>query len=164
MVRDYVERLYTPAAVAEPSPGRPRRGQALATWKARVRRAWGRCGSTTWSPAGSATPRRSVPRCSLRAFVSLGELDPYDVEVQVVHGRVDEEDRLGDAEALSLRHVEAYEDGRHRFEGRVELARTGAFGYTVRVLPRNPLLATPAELGLVVNAVPLTAAPEVALR
>ena len=61
-------------------------------------------------------------------------------------------------------HAEAYEGGRHRFEGRVELSRTGAFGYTARILPRNPLLATPAELGLVVNAVPLTAAPEVALR
>ena len=29
------------------------------------------------------------------------------------------------------------------------LDRTGPFGYTVRVLPRNELLASPAELGLV---------------
>jgi starch phosphorylase len=31
----------------------------------------------------------------------------------------------------------------------VELGGPGPFGYTVRVLPRHPLLATPAELGLV---------------
>jgi glycogen phosphorylase len=30
-----------------------------------------------------------------------------------------------------------------------ELGRPGPFGYTVRVLPRHPLLAAPAELGLV---------------
>ena len=29
------------------------------------------------------------------------------------------------------------------------LDRTGPFGYTVRVLPRHELLASPAELGVV---------------
>ena len=40
-------------------------------------------------------------------------------------------------------------EGRHTFEGPLTLHQTGAFGYTVRVLPTHPLLATPAELGLV---------------
>ena len=34
------------------------------------------------------------------------------------------------------------------FEGDVPLAKTGAFGYAVRVLPHHPLLASPVELGL----------------
>jgi glycogen phosphorylase len=34
----------------------------------------------------------------------------------------------------------------------VPLERTGSFGYTVRVLPKNDLLATPAELGLIASA------------
>jgi glycogen phosphorylase len=49
----------------------------------------------------------------------------------------------------SLTVAETYESGRHRYEGSVELDRTGPFGYTVRVLPRNPLLSSGAELGLV---------------
>ena len=52
------------------------------------------------------------------------------------------------------------DEGGHRYEGVVPLARTGAFGYAVRVLPKHPLLATPAELGLV--AVPLQRADGVA--
>jgi glycogen phosphorylase len=36
-----------------------------------------------------------------------------------------------------------------RFRGAVELSLPGPFGYTVRVLPRHPLLASRAELGLV---------------
>ena len=89
---------------------------------------------------------------SVRAFVSLDGLDSSDVQVQVVHGRVSETDELTDTESVVLAHAEAYEGGRHRFEGDLRLARTGAFGYTVRVLPRHPGLATGAELGLVANA------------
>ena len=36
-----------------------------------------------------------------------------------------------------------------RFAGSVKLDRPGPFGYTVRVLPRHPLLASRAEMGLV---------------
>ena len=32
------------------------------------------------------------------------------------------------------------------------LERTGGFGYTVRVLPKNDLLVDPAELGVVASA------------
>jgi len=38
------------------------------------------------------------------------------------------------------------------FAGTVALARAGSFGYTVRVVPRHPLLASPAELGLIAVA------------
>ena len=45
--------------------------------------------------------------------------------------------------------VESYDGNRHRFDATVPLARSGAFGYTVRVVPRNASLASVAELGLV---------------
>jgi starch phosphorylase len=38
------------------------------------------------------------------------------------------------------------------FTGTVELDRAGAFGYTVRVVPRNDLLISPAEMGLIAVA------------
>jgi starch phosphorylase len=77
--------------------------------------------------------------------------------VQACYGRVDHSDALHEASAVSLKPVAAdgeSEEGGHRYEGTVPLDRTGAFGYAVRVLPRHPLLATEAELGLI--AVPLT--------
>ena len=33
---------------------------------------------------------------SARAFVALGDLTPDDVDVQLVHGRIDSEDELAD--------------------------------------------------------------------
>ncbi|MGH3825018.1 MAG: hypothetical protein ACRDRA_19605, partial [Pseudonocardiaceae bacterium] len=35
-----------------------------------------------------------------------------------------------------------------RFEATVRLPHAGLLGYTVRVLPHHPLMATPAEFGL----------------
>ena len=43
-------------------------------------------------------------------------------------------------------------DGTERFEAAVQLPHAGLTGYTVRVLPYNPLLASPVELGKVVLA------------
>jgi starch phosphorylase len=39
-----------------------------------------------------------------------------------------------------------------QFTGSVRLERAGSFGYNVRVVPRHPLLANPAELGLITVA------------
>jgi starch phosphorylase len=47
---------------------------------------------------------------------------------------------------------EGTDGSRHWFTATVPLERTGAFGYTVRVLPHSELMADPAELGLVALA------------
>jgi starch phosphorylase len=86
---------------------------------------------------------------SVRAFVSLGSLTPEDVDVELVHGTIAHEDDLVDTAVTPLAPTESYDDGRHRYEGSVTLDRTGPFGYTVRILPKHSLLASPAELGVV---------------
>ena len=47
---------------------------------------------------------------------------------------------------------EQTEGSRHWFSATVPLERTGAFGYTVRVLPHSARMADPAELGVVTSA------------
>jgi starch phosphorylase len=51
-----------------------------------------------------------------------------------------------------LTFAESYEDGQHCFAGDLVPTRTGAFGYTVRILPTHSAMANAAELGLVANA------------
>ncbi|WP_329567736.1 alpha-glucan family phosphorylase [Kitasatospora sp. NBC_01266] len=148
MVREYVERLYTPAALAQ-------RGLAgdgarqLAQWKARVRSAWPSVRVEHVDAAAEAAELGSA--VALRVQVALGGLDPVDVEVQAVSGSVDESDLIRDAQTQTLKPVGGPDlAGCQRYEGTLELGRTGPFGYTVRVLPNHPLLASAAELGLVV--------------
>ncbi|WP_093860466.1 alpha-glucan family phosphorylase [Streptomyces sp. TLI_053] len=153
MVREYVERLYAPAAQAQrelAGGGEHRAARELAGWKARVREAWPAVRVEHVEADCPDEAQELGSALALRVQVTLGPLEPADVEVQVVSGRVDESDRISDACLLALKPVGGPDlDGRTRYEGSLELGRTGPFGYTVRVLPSHPRLASPAELGLV---------------
>jgi starch phosphorylase len=150
MVRDYVMTLYTPAAHSSRILNGDYAGaKELAAWKRRVRAGWSGVAIDHVESSGVGDAPELGDTLEVRAFVSLGELSPEDVEVQVVHGRIAHGDDLAVTTVADLAHAETYEGGRHRFEGRVALATTGPFGYTVRVLPRNEHLASPAELGRV---------------
>ncbi|MFJ9610535.1 alpha-glucan family phosphorylase [Kitasatospora sp. NPDC101176] len=152
MVREYVDRLYTPAALAQRElAGSAHRGaQELAAWKARVREAWPAVRVEHVEADCPDEAQELGSSLALRVQVALGALAPGDVEVQAVSGRVDESDGISDACVLALKPVGGPDlDGRTRYEGSLELCRTGPFGYTVRVLPTHPRLASPAEPGLV---------------
>ncbi|MFD7448594.1 alpha-glucan family phosphorylase [Kitasatospora sp. NPDC059827] len=152
MVREYVERLYTPAALAQRELAVRDHACAreLAGWKAKVREGWPGVRVEHVEADCPAEAQELGSSLALRVQVALGALEPGDVEVQAVSGRVDETDGISEAEVLALKPVGGPDlDGRTRYEGALELGRTGPFGYTVRVLPAHPRLASPAELGLV---------------
>ncbi|MEV6161637.1 alpha-glucan family phosphorylase [Streptomyces sp. NPDC052052] len=152
MVSEYVERLYAPAAAAQRAmdPGTARR---LADWKARVRAGWPRVAVDHVEAVETGTPGGSAELGStllLRVRIALGVLEPDEVEVQAVAGRVDTADGISDAQVFPLKPVGGQDlEGRWLYEGPLTLDRTGPYGYTVRVLPAHPLLTTGAELGLV---------------
>ena len=149
MVRDYVLGLYAPAAAASRAlDGDYEGARELAAWKAKTRAAWSSVRVDHVEAGGLADAPEVGSTLELRAFVSLGDLRPEDVDVQIVHGRVDEQDRIAESVTVSLRHDETYEGGRHRYLGEVKLDRPGPFGYTARVVPAHRLITGPGELGL----------------
>jgi starch phosphorylase len=149
-VRDYVRQLYAPAAHHSRALNDDWTGAAeLAAWKSRVRAAWPHV-RVEHVESGDVGDAPEVGQdMSVRAFVALGDLAPDDVDVQVVSGAPTYDDALRGAAVAPMRVVESYEGGRHRYDADVTLDRAGAFGYTVRVVPRNEGLASVAELGLV---------------
>jgi glycogen phosphorylase len=166
MFADYVGELYAPAAMSTRALDATFAGaKELAVWKRRVRDAWShvRVDHVESTGAGDGTDGGAEQRvdrradhgaelggaAAVRVFVSLGSLMPDDVDVQVLHGRVDDADQLRSPGVVSLQQAEAYEAGRFRYDGEVRFDRTGPVGYTVRILPRHARLAAPAELGLV---------------
>ena len=157
MVREYVEDLYIPAALSSRalSDGAAPAGQAgpfaaareLAAWKRRVTRAWG--GVRIEHVEGEDGEQGPGGSLVVRASVALGGLAPDDVSVEVVSGRVGDADEIINPVISALTLEDSPEDGVARFAGKAELGRPGPFGYTVRVVPRHPLLASDAEMGLV---------------
>ena len=154
MVRDYTTTLYGPAARAGWAlNGATFEGaRDLAAYKSRVLAGWGAVHVDHVESSGVSDSPQIGDTLHVNAYVSLGELLPGDVDVQVAHGQAHDSDDLSEVEVESLLFVESYEGGRHHFAGDFALARTGSFGYTVRILPKHPGLASTSELGLVVNA------------
>jgi starch phosphorylase len=152
MVRDYVRELYAPAAEssARMSADAFAGAKDLAQWRQRVLEAWPgvRVLYVDSQLPGEAQVGNAL---TLRAEVVLNGLAPDDVCVEAVYGPVDMDDRLTDSTAVPLRLAESV-DGTSWFEGEIPLDRTGSYGYTVRALPANDLLASPAELGVVAIA------------
>ncbi|HEY2298901.1 MAG TPA: alpha-glucan family phosphorylase [Jatrophihabitans sp.] len=152
MVRDYVRELYAPAAISSDAVSRDGFAPAkeLAAWRSRVLGAWP--GVKVLYVDSQITGESTLgSHLTLRAEVALNGLSVDDVCVEAVYGPVDLDDRLFDSTALALKATDQV-DGTTWFVGEVPLERTGAFGYTVRVLPNNDLLASPAELGVVASA------------
>ncbi|MEV6670355.1 alpha-glucan family phosphorylase [Streptomyces sp. NPDC051162] len=152
MVREYVERLYGPAAEAQRALGADA-ARELAGWKRRVRDAWAGVAVDHVEAVADTALNGTAElgsTVSLRVSVTLGGLEPADVEVQAVAGRVDPADCLSRTSTFPLKPTGAPGlDGRRLYEGPLTLDRTGPFGYTVRILPAHRLLAGGAEMGLV---------------
>jgi starch phosphorylase len=209
MVREYVTKLYVPAALASRAladadgfgPARE-----LASWKKRVVQAWPqvRIEHVESEASSGSTGQHLGSALVVRVSVALGELTPDDVTVEVVYGRPDDDDEivspsyvdlaLGGDDAVTPRGDDppqtppahggatrppvppgapgggasgpsgpgggasgpsgpgggaSVPSGLVRYSGEVSLDQPGSFGYTVRVLPRHPLLDSRAELGLV---------------
>src|SRR6266536_2275448 len=149
MVRDYSERLYLPAAASS----RLLRADGFAAsrelgeWKRRVGEAWP--GVAVRQVEADEGSRALGGRLPVRVVVDLGALSPDEVEVQVAYGRVNDQDELVDAELSPLKQNGRRDGKGWLFEGEVPLATSGAFGYTVRVVPRHHGIAEASELGLV---------------
>jgi glycogen phosphorylase len=148
MVREYVTNLYTDASASSIALDTWTGGaESLAGWKRRIREGW---------PAVAVEHVESLAgeqvevgtKIHVSALVRLGELTPDDVQVQLVTGRVSGDDRLYEPRVSPFPAGVGVDGGLRRYEGWVEAKRAGAIGYTVRVVPYHPLLASQAEMGL----------------
>jgi len=163
MVRQYVERMYRPASRYERllSSNNYRAARELAAWKAKLVSKWSGVAVTHVESGGVLAVPQVGDALHLRAHVHLNGLSASDVTVEVVYGRSSGTDDLQDTASQALVPAAASESADvpgtalgapALFTGKVELDRAGAFGYTVRVVPRNALLVSAAEMGLVAVA------------
>ncbi len=153
MVKEYVERLYIPASRAEAaiSAGGYQPARDLAAWKSRVTVAWPSVQVTHVESGGVDSVPQVGDELHLRATIDAGGLAPDDLSVEVVYGRAREGDRLEDVQHSALT-LDSEPGSPLVYSGTLQLGVAGSFGYTVRVVPQHPLLASDAELGLVAVA------------
>lgn len=146
MVHDYVEQLYTPAAVAS----RKVQGEAaadLAGWKRRVRESWPKV--EVRRVESGITGRVAVgAEIEVAAWVNLDGLSADDVEVQLVMGAVDSDDRMHDLRRHPMTLDGINDRGISHFAVSIPAEDPGSWGWTVRAVPKHELLAGDVEMGL----------------
>ncbi len=86
---------------------------------------------------------------TVSARVSLGDLDPSDVQVQLLAGLVGQAGELEDPTVVPMSPVGPDGDRHQRFEATLSFTEAGRAGITVRVVPHHPLLGDPLDLGRV---------------
>ncbi|MFC7624996.1 alpha-glucan family phosphorylase [Microlunatus sp. GCM10028923] len=147
MVRGYVSELYAPAAASSKALDAAA-AEELAAWAGRVRAGWPAV-LVDHVATRTGDSVQVGDRIEVTALIRLGDLEPDDVEVQLVAGRLDGDDELRDLRPVPLQAEPGPSAGLLRYSGTVAVERAGAIGYTVRILPRNRYLANSAELNLV---------------
>ncbi|MDQ6675789.1 MAG: alpha-glucan family phosphorylase [Acidobacteriota bacterium] len=137
MVAEYDQTLYEPAhrGFIEYRSGDFKQARIHASWSARVRSVWDRVNFVETSPApiGPVASGRPV---SIRAAVEMAGLEPNDVRVEVVMGRVSPSGGLEDTAVIELPASESV-GSVTVFSKELTPQYTGRLGYALRISPNH---------------------------
>lgn len=150
MVKEYFNKFYRPASenFARLSAEDFRPARELVKWKNRMRVDFSALRIENVQ-ADTGRTYKSGESFQVQAELSLGKLSPEEVRVDVYYGTIVGEDVLQNSALARLGDVEKTGEGRFRFSGVIPCARTGNFGFKLRVTPFHPLMLDPYEMGLV---------------
>ncbi len=123
------------------------RARKLAADLSRIRKAWDgvRIESVEEGPAPSVSVASSV---HVTARIHLGALKSDDVAVELYEGRVDVRGEIVDPHTVPMQ-PQSGANGDFHYVGEITLKQSGRHGYTIRVRPNHPDLASPFVPGLI---------------
>ncbi len=152
MVKEYAERLYTPAAAAfrEFAQNDCQAATNLSRWKSQMRRDWHQV--QIYDVQIGNSDRHNIlvgESLDVTAKLHLGPVDPQHVQVEAYHGEV-EIDGVRNPHITPLQRAEENSgNGHHLYRGSVPASESGTYGFSVRVVPTHPHLMQEHELRLI---------------
>ena len=148
MVRQYAEHMYLPNHARWQTLHEDKeRAERLTDWKERVRSQWTQV-SIRSLDGDWPSPLKVGMQVPIRASLTLGELAPTDVRIELYAGRLNAQQEFTDAHSYPL-EASGTSNGLHHFKGIYTCTESGSHGYTLRVLPAHPDLDDGREMGLV---------------
>ena len=151
MVQEYTERLYIPAAQSHENFAQNGCEPAtqLSIWKSRMRKDWPQVRINDVQ-VGNKDRQNILVGESLQvsAHVYLGDVDPNHVRVEAYHGEADN-GGIKNPSVSILNASGRNGDGSYLYRGSVPASESGAYGFSVRVVPTHPNLMQAHELRLI---------------
>ncbi|MEY2492177.1 MAG: glycogen phosphorylase [Verrucomicrobiota bacterium] len=151
MVMDYSERLYAPAAKAyrEFFENNCAAATALSEWKTHMRKDWSQVRIEDVQVGNE--DRQSIPvgeSVQVSARIHLGSVNPQHVRIEAYHGEA-ENGGIKNPAITRLDQAGQNGDGSYIYRGAVPASESGAYGFSVRVVPNHPHLQQDHEMRLI---------------
>ncbi len=152
MVREYFEKFYSPAYQKRMELQKNKWSKAidLAKWKENIRHNWSRIKVENVNISKNSKPIFVGEEFPVDAEVYLDNLLTDDVEVQLYFGPVEKQDDPGfNATVVMIPNSKKTENGIIHYKGNIITKHSGQQGFTIRIVPKNALLVSPFEVGVV---------------
>jgi starch phosphorylase len=150
MVQEYLEKCYLLSADRFETLMRDdlKRATNLARWRRKLKEGWSRI--RVENVESSHTDNLQVGgQLRVQARVNLDGLSPEDVQVQLFHGIVDNQNDIPEPATVAMNHDGTPQGTTWLFQGTIPFRYSGQYGFAVRVLPNHPDLANPFETGMI---------------
>lgn len=146
MLQDYTSHFYVPSSKGYQYMQNVDNARATLEWRERIQAAWPNVKVNRLEDnVHSRTEMGS--NVTVKATVELGALDPKDVQVQLVTGKVGPNRDLVDTTSFNM-GVSGGKSGSFDFVAEIPNLIRGHRGYTIRVVPFHPNIEVVAELGI----------------
>ncbi|MFH1196546.1 MAG: alpha-glucan family phosphorylase [bacterium] len=125
-------------------------GKEFAAWKNNLVKNWNKIKISNITQTHKNGDLKVGSDYTIIADVDLIDITPDDIEVQIYYGKVDDKNKAGSNKKVTMNYIpEESVEKKFRYKGEINCVDSGNFGFTLRVLPKHPLLINPFELGLI---------------
>lgn len=146
MIKDYTNIFYIPALKNYQNLilNNGAKAVKLKEWKDKIRNQWDTVDiiSVQMKENGEYYVGKPI---SVQAMVSLGNLTPDDVDVQVYYGTINSNNEIEKPNFVSL-SLNNSQGNIHNYEGTYICSNTGKQGFTIRILPKHTSIVDSTDL------------------
>jgi len=153
MVMEYTEQFYMPAFKKYQGlmKNNLKKVRDLAAWKKKLASNWRNIRFITIKEEDEREHHVGAS-IHIEAKISLGELTPEDVSVEIYHGYIDTDNKIVNASVEKMSCVDRSDKQWYVFAGSFPCRYSGLYGYTLRIVPASESLADRHEIGLILWA------------
>ncbi|WP_461246920.1 alpha-glucan family phosphorylase [Treponema sp. R6D11] len=150
MLMDYSNQFYFPALknYRRFSKDGYAEAKSLAAYFSKLQQSWANLKIVKIDSNAKPVMQRG-DTLTVTAYLDLGSVSPNDLQVELYHGTVSNQNReISDARKVEMKWLKS-EGNLNLYQVRVECTDTGMQGHTVRILPKHDALLYPYRSGFI---------------
>ncbi len=150
MLRDYANNGYFPASDRNGvvTDNSYQAGKDLAHWKQKMFQQWAHLKINSVDVSAPEDINVNQP-IAVKSLINLGSLEPHDIQVELYKGSIDTNGKITDADTAPMTYQGKDSAGNSLYTTEIAYSASGLQGLSLRVLPHNPHMSNPYELGLI---------------